>query len=80
VQVDPIKPTLNPLGTKCLKLKYDEPPSKFSFKFNLRRYNLGALLQARTLQSTLVTRSRGDPEALRIQQAGAYTRPLLGSM
>jgi hypothetical protein len=38
VQVDPIKPTLKPPGTERLKLKYDEAPSKFAFKFNLRRY------------------------------------------
>jgi hypothetical protein len=30
--------------------------------------HLNALLQARTLQTTLVTRSRGDPEALHTQQ------------
>jgi len=38
VQVDPIKPTLKAPGTKHLILKYDEPPSNFAFKFNLRRY------------------------------------------
>jgi hypothetical protein len=38
-QVDPIKPTLKAPGTKRLKLKYDEPLSKFAFKFNLRRYS-----------------------------------------
>jgi len=38
VQVDPIKPTLKAPGTERLKLKYDEPPSNFAFKFNLRRY------------------------------------------
>jgi hypothetical protein len=38
VQVDPMKPTLNPIGTKPLKLKYDELLPKFAFKFNLRRY------------------------------------------
>ena len=42
VQVDPIKPTLKATGTKRLKLKYDEPPSNFAFKFNLRRYSTGA--------------------------------------
>ena len=40
MQVDPIKPTLKAPGTKRLKLKYDEPLSKFAFKFNLRRYSL----------------------------------------
>jgi len=38
VQVDPIKPTLKPPGTKRLRLKYDEPLSNFAFKINLRRY------------------------------------------
>jgi hypothetical protein len=39
VQVDPIKTTLKPPGTKHLKLKYDKLPSSFAFNFNLRRYN-----------------------------------------
>jgi hypothetical protein len=26
-------------GTEHLKVTHDEPPSKFAFKFNLRRYN-----------------------------------------
>jgi len=38
VQVDPIKPTLTAPGTELLKSKSDESPSKFAFKFNLRRY------------------------------------------
>jgi hypothetical protein len=38
VQVDPTKPTLKAPGTKHSKPSYDEPPSKVSFKFNLRRY------------------------------------------
>jgi len=41
VQVDPIKPTLKPPGTKRLKLKFDVLLSTFAFKINLRRYNLG---------------------------------------
>ena len=40
VQVDPIKPTLKPPGTKRLKLNYDEPLSTPAFKFNLRCYKL----------------------------------------
>ena len=28
-------------GTKVLELKSDEPPSKFAFKINLRRYTAG---------------------------------------
>jgi len=31
-------PQLKAPGTKRLKLKYDELPSRFGFKFNLRRY------------------------------------------
>jgi len=38
VQVHPIKPTLKAPGIKLLKLKYDEPLSKFAFKSNMRRY------------------------------------------
>ena len=40
VQVEPIKPMLKALETKRLKLQYDEPPSNFALKFNLRRYTL----------------------------------------
>ena len=43
VQVDPIKPTLKAPGTQRLKLKHDEPPSNFGFKFNLRRYTQAAM-------------------------------------
>ena len=40
VQVDPIKPTLKAPGSERLKLKCDEPLSKFAFKFNWRRYKV----------------------------------------
>jgi len=43
VQVDPIKPTLKPPGTKRLKLKYGELLSKFAFNFSLCRYIKGGL-------------------------------------
>jgi hypothetical protein len=33
-----MKPELKPPGTKRLKLRYGEPPSKFAFNFNWRRY------------------------------------------
>jgi RNA recognition motif-containing protein len=39
VQVDPIKSTLKPLGTKRLKLECDVMLSTSGFKFNLRRYS-----------------------------------------
>ena len=42
VQVDLIKPTVKAPGSKRLKLEYDEPPSIFAFKFNLRRYTVAA--------------------------------------
>ena len=42
MQVDPIKPTWKPTGTKRLKLQYDELLSNFAFKFNLRRYTAAA--------------------------------------
>jgi len=35
-----MKPMSKPPGTKRLKLHYDDPPSNFAFKFNLRRYSL----------------------------------------
>jgi len=40
VQVDPIKTTLKPTGTKRLKLNCDELLSTFAFNFNLRRYDM----------------------------------------
>jgi len=42
VQVDPIKPKLEPPGTKRLKLKCDILLSTSAFKFNLRRYSVVA--------------------------------------
>ena len=38
VQVDLIKATVKAPGTQRLKLKHDETPSSFCFKFKLRRY------------------------------------------
>jgi hypothetical protein len=37
VQVDPIKLTLKPPGTKHLKVNYDKLLSNFAFKFNMGR-------------------------------------------
>ena len=48
MQVDPEKPTLKVSVIKCSKLKCDEPPSKFAFKLNLRRYSKGAILDVTT--------------------------------
>jgi hypothetical protein len=44
VQIDPIKPTLKPSGTKRLKLKSDGLLSTSAFKFSLRRYTEGSPL------------------------------------
>jgi hypothetical protein len=33
-----MEPELKPPGTKCLKIKYDEPLSTFAFNFSLRRH------------------------------------------
>jgi len=41
VQVDPMRLTLRPTGTKRLKLKCDVLLSTSAFKFNLRRYPVG---------------------------------------
>jgi hypothetical protein len=71
VQVDTIKPKLKAPGTKRLKLDYDGPLSNFGFKFNLRRYSLGA---------TAVHGARvHDAEDEERFAAGAYTRPFLSS-
>jgi len=40
VQVDAIKPSVKPPGTKRFKLEYGKLLSNFAFKFNLRRYNM----------------------------------------
>ena len=39
MQVDPNKPTSKPRGTTHFKLGYDEPPSNFAFKSDLRHYS-----------------------------------------
>jgi hypothetical protein len=35
-----MKPILKAPGTNYLKLQYDEPPSNFALKLNMRPYNL----------------------------------------
>ena len=51
VQVDPIKPTLKPNGTKRWKLGHEKLLSKFAFKFNLRCYNVGFTVLNYTTQT-----------------------------
>jgi hypothetical protein len=80
VQVDCIRLTLKPPGTKRLKLRYDEAPSIFAFKFNLRRYTSGAVGVAVTLPAAASAGAVAASLSLAWRlEAGAYTRPLLGS-
>jgi len=53
VQVDPIKPKLTAPGCIRLKLKCDDPLSKFAFNFKLRRYNLSIQNSLEQVQSSL---------------------------
>jgi len=48
-----MKSTLKALGSKPLKLKYDELLSRFDFKFNLRRYTEVLRMLRRTLVPNL---------------------------
>ena len=66
MQVDPVKPTLQPTGTKRLKLKCDVLLSSFAFGFNLRRYIKGMKRKEKKKKG-------GGGEA------GSYTRPLFSS-
>jgi len=43
VQVDPMKPTLKPPGSKRLKPEHDKLLSNFAFNFNLGRYTPGQI-------------------------------------
>ena len=49
MQVDPVKPTLKPPGTKRLKLNCDVLLSTSAFKLNLRRYAEAHVLLAALL-------------------------------
>jgi len=53
VQVDPIKPTSIPPGTKRLKLQYDELLSNVAFKINLCRY-----IKARAVEAAAAVNAR----------------------
>ena len=44
----PYQTHLKATGTMRLKLKHDEPPSKFAFNLNLRRYSVAAALDLAT--------------------------------
>jgi len=95
VQVDPIKPTSKAPGTRRLKLNYDEPLSRFAFKFNLRRCNKEVLerldpnSRASLSRAASALRDAVSPRSIfplglsgagtTGGAAGAYTRPLLSS-
>jgi hypothetical protein len=71
VQVDPIKPTLKAPGSKQLKkLQDDTPLSTCAFDFDSRHYTWA---KARGVRRSTSRRRTGHT-------AGAYTRPLFGSM
>ena len=77
MQLDPIKPKLNPPRTKRLKVNYDAPLPIFAFNFNLRRY-----MKAGTTPGYLASFQKANETLDRIQknlEAGAYTRPHFGS-
>jgi len=74
VQVVPIKPKLKLPGTKRLKLECDEPPSKFAFKINLRRY---IVVDGKTYYKYELLTPFAESGLHNL--AGAYTRPLFSS-
>ena len=81
MQVDPIKPTLKPLGTKHLKPKYDKPLSSVPFNFNLRCYSQvgvdeveGGAASVSVKYNSALRTLKGWP-----LEAGAYTCPLFSS-
>ena len=77
MQVEPTKPVLKAPGIKLLKLEYDEPLSKFAFKFNLRRYTEADLEVVVKLIDSERNGSISKAEFASGLVAGAYTRPLL---
>jgi len=68
-----------------LKLKCDEPLSNCAFKFNLRRYTktlrskLRVFEWASVVYTSALTGQRIQKVLSAAAEAGAYTRPLLGS-
>ena len=69
MQIGGFTPKLKPPGTKRLKLKCDVLLSTSAFKFNLRRYTMVPLTD---IPDWCFVETVG-------REAGAYTRPLLGS-
>ena len=81
MQVDRIKPALKALGTKRLKLKYDESPLNFAFKFKLRRYSEARKARRRAAMDgyKAVLVERGTRVTSQWRKAGTYTRPLFST-
>ena len=88
VQVDPMKPTLNPPGTKRLKLMRDMLLSTSAFKSNLHHYMMGPFVDSehRLVRGEEMAGGGGPLEVSFEEvfawgvrdrlQAGAYTRSL----
>jgi hypothetical protein len=82
VQVDPMKPTLKPPGTKRLKLKCDILLLASGFKLNLRRYSEADGIAAARRLCPALDAVLPPPVVLpdfTAAEAGAYTRPLFSS-
>ena len=77
VQLDPMKPTLKPPGTKRLKHKYDDSPSSFAFKVKLRRYTSDAPQWNQRLRYPVFEPATRVTIAL--FEAGAHSCPLFSS-
>jgi hypothetical protein len=78
LQLEPIKPVLNVLGTKGLHLKPDELLSNVPFKLNLHRYDKAAT-KATTAATPAAATPAAPAAATPAPEAGAYTDPLFRS-
>jgi hypothetical protein len=76
VQIDPIKPTLKAPGTKRLKLKCDEPLSKFAFNFKSRRYSKAIVGQGQRGQSFFIC-EKGEYKVSARPQLARTPNPVL---